>query len=159
MKIKSACILILLLFCSLHANASDNDMSFGAGLGAFYAGIGVNAGLQRESDFQYIAAGCTEMGYTSFSGWEAACGVGAGWIRADILSKSGNNHGIGVYLGPVGFKDFLRDPHTIYGAGISYVYLFKGIQSSGWNAGITPAIGRRSGDTTGHVLLQAGYQF
>ena len=159
MKMKSAYVVILLLITSLAANASDNDIAFGAGIGALYAGIGVNAGIQGEDDFRYIAAGCTEMGYTSISGWEVACGVGAGWIRADILSKSGNKHGVGVYLGPVGFEDVLRDPKTIYGAGLSYAYFFKGIQSSGWNVGITPAIGRRRGDTTGHLMLQVGYQF
>jgi len=158
-KAKLICIVVLLFFSSLEASASDKDISFGLGLGALYGGIGINIGLQRENDFRYIAAGCTEFGYDSVSGWQAACGVGAGWIWADILSKSNNKHGIGFYIGPVGYEGSHRDPEIVYGVGVSYDYFFKGINSSGWNVGVTPAIGRHNGDTEGYLLLQVGYQF
>jgi len=152
-------LVMLLLLASSRTHASDKDLSFGIGAGALYSGIGINIGVQGENDVRYIAVGCVEMGYSSVSGWQAACGVGVGWIWANILPQSSNKHGIGFYLGPVSSKRSGFVPKTVYGAGISYVYFFNGINNNGWNLGVTPAIGRRNGDTEGSLLLQVGYQF
>jgi hypothetical protein len=158
MKTKSIYLVVLLLLVSFEAGASDEDLSFGVGAGALYGGIGMNIGMRRDYDFRYLAAGCAGVGYSSVDGWQTSCGVGVGWIWANILSKSTNKHGLGFYLGPVGLrKGGTFNP--VYGVGISYDYFFKGINSSGWNLGVTPTIGRRNGDNNGYLLLQVGYQF
>jgi len=158
MKTKSIYLVVLLLMVSFEADASDETFSFGAGAGALYSGIGINIGIQRDTDFRYIATGCTGVGYSTADGWQTSCGVGVGWIWADILSESSNRHGIGFYLGPTGIR---KGGHInpVYGVGISYDYFFKGINSSGWNLGLTPAVGQRNGEINGYLLLQAGYQF
>ena len=159
MRSKLIYLVILLLLASSKAYASEKDLSFGIGAGALYSGLGINIGVQGENDFRYIAAGCVAVGYSSVSGWISACGVGVGWIWTDIFSKLSNKHGIGFYLGPVGSTRENLDRETVYGAGITYDYFFKGINSSGWNLGVTPAIGRHNGDAKGYLLLQVGYQF
>ena len=155
---KIYCVIILFLV-STETYASDKNLSFGMGAGALYSGIGLNVGVRSEKDFRFIAAGCVELSYTSVSGWQAACGVGAGWIWTNILSRTSNKHGMGIYLGSIASDGKSLDPKTIYGAGISYNYFLKGIDKSGWNLGVTPAIGRYRGDNRGYLLLQAGYQF
>lgn len=157
MKIFILCIGLLL--ASTDTYASDKTLSLGMGVGALYSGLGINIGVQGESDFRFISAGCVDLGYTTISGWYSSYGVGAGWIWANILSKENNKHGIGFYLGSVYREGSIIDPKTVYGAGISYDYFFKGINNSGWNVGFTPAFGRHNGDTKGYLLLQAGYQF
>lgn len=153
-----AFVMLVLCFTSI-SHASDQDVSIGVGVGALYGGIGINAGLRGDNDFRYIAAGCIALSYWSGGGWQAACGVGVGWMWTNILSSSSNKHGLGFYLGPVDHKGSSDNMEgTVYGAGVSYGYFFRGINESGWNLGATPAIGHDD-EADAHLILQAGYQF
>lgn len=155
--------LTVVTFCTIHshANASQNDVTFGGGLGALYAGFGVNIGLRSEKDFKYIAAGCPAIGYSDNSGWKLPCGIGIGWIWSGILTNKNNKHGLGIYLGPVGVDNGkgADDDKARYGIGITYEYFFKGINTNGWHIGITPAMGKEDDNVKGSLLVNGGYQF
>jgi len=157
-------VLALFVFMELilhQAMAVESKTSFGAGIGALYSGIGVNAGLRSINDFKYIAAGCVGIGYTDNSEWILPCGIGAGWLWTGLLSNDDHRNGFGIYVGPVGINkgNTENEDKAIYGVGITYVYFLKGISTNGWNIGITPAIGKEKNDTKGFLLLNAGYQF
>lgn len=158
-KMKIVCLCIVMLLVSTQTYASNNELSFGTGVGALYSGLGINIGIRGESDFRFISAGCVDLGYNSVAGWYSACGVGAGWIWSNILSKESNRHGIGFYLGSLSGEGSKIDPETVYGAGIPYVYFLRGIDEDGWNFGFTPALGWHNRDTIGSLWLQVGYQF
>lgn len=160
MKGSSYCIAIMMLLAASLAQASEEG-SFGIGSGALYSGIGMNVALRSETDLRYLSAGCVALGYSDAEGRITACGVGAGWMWADILTEANNNHGVGIYLGPVGWRGRTyvgNKGDTIYGVGISYAYFFSGISRDGWNLGGMLAVGHDD-DANGHLLLQAGYQF
>ncbi len=143
-------------------NASD-EISFGLGMGAMYSGLGMNVGLRSENDFRYLSAGAIALGYSDTEGSIVAYGLGGGWIRSDLLPTSNDRHGLGVYLGPVGYRGrrYVGDPiETIYGAGVTYAYFLHGIGRPSTNLGLTLAAGENDqGDTSGYLLLQAGYQY
>jgi hypothetical protein len=124
---------------------ADNEVSFGAGVGSLYSGLGVNAALKGDNHIGYIAAGCVAMGYNSISGWTLPCGIGAGWIRTELLTQANNRHGIGLYAGPVGYQDNRKV--AIYGLGFTYEYFLQGVSTNSWNFGITPTIGQKNGKT------------
>jgi len=161
MKRNTIALAALLGLFGIDSNAAENNTSFGVGAGALYGGIGLNVGLRRENDFRYVAAGCIAFGYGDASGWILPCGVGAGWIWTDLLPTANDRHGLGFYLGPVGIRPdkYGYDDKARYGVGITYLYFFNGVNASGWNVGITPAVGKEDGDRTGSLLINAGYQF
>jgi len=144
-----------------HVSAAEDAMTFGGGIGALYAGIGINIGLRTDHDLKYFAAGCPAIGRSDESGWILPCGVGLGWMRSDLLSRSNNKHGLGIYLGPVGINkgEHLDDDKARYGLGVTYAYFFSGINAKGWLVGITPAIGKDDNKTKGSLLVNGGYQF
>ena len=138
--------------------AAESETSFGVGIGALYSGVGVNIGLRSDGDFKYFAAGCFGIGYSNNSGWRLPCGIGVGWIWAGLLSEDDNRNSFGFYVGPVGI-DNSNDDKASYGLGVTYLYFLQGINASGWNVGITPAIGKEHGGTKGALLINVGYQF
>ena len=154
---------LFLFFGLLGTNTSiaESKTSLGVGFGALYSGFGVNLGLRGENNFGYIAAGCIGVGYSDNSKWLLPCGIGAGWLWSGLFSKANNRHGLGLYVGPVGVDggDNGEDDTVVYGVGITYVYFLRGIHSSGWNFGITPAAGQYDGDVKGSLLLNIGFQF
>lgn len=140
------------------ASFAENEISFGAGVGSLYSGLGVNAALRGDDYMGYVAAGCVAIGYNSWSGAILPCGIGVGLLWTDLLTKTNNRHGIGLYAGPVGYKDN-NNKEARYGLGFTYVYFLQGINNKGWNFGITPATGKENGKAKGSLLINAGYQF
>ena len=98
---------VLGMFASSSGRA-ESEMSVGVGTGALYSGIGVNVGRRGEHTLGYLAAGCS-VGYSSGQGWDVPCGVGAGWLWTDLLTKANNRHGLGIYVGPVSTRGFTGD--------------------------------------------------
>ena len=137
---------------------AEDGLAVGVGAGALYSGIGVNTGRRGEHSFGYLAAGCS-VGYSSANGWDVPCGVGAGWIWTDLLTKANDRHGLGVYVGPVRTRGAIGDRKEVYGAGLTYVYFFGDGIAKGWNLGITPTVGKKYGDYRAGLLINAGYQF
>jgi len=139
------------------SSGADGRLSFGLGMGALYNGLGVNAAFMQGPDLKYVSLGCVSLAYSSNSGASSNCGVGAGWMRSDILSNNGR-HGLGVHLGVTYNSHDDRDEVEVF-VGIPYAYFFKGMTAAGWHAGLTPVLGRRDGDLEGGLLLNLGYQF
>ena len=149
---------VLGVFGSSSSHAEDG-LSVGVGGGALYSGIGVNVGRRGKHSFGYLAAGCS-VGYSSGKGWDVPCGVGAGWIWTDLLTKASDRHGLGIYVGPVRTRKTLdSDAKAVYGAGLTYVYFFDDRVAKGWNLGITPTVGKKYGDYRAGLLINVGYQF
>src|SRR5438309_10886263 len=88
---------LLGVFASSSSRA-EGEMSVGVGAGALYSDIGVNVGMRGEHAFGYLAAGCS-VAYSSNQGWDVPCGVGAGWIWTDLLTKARDRHGLAIYVG------------------------------------------------------------
>jgi hypothetical protein len=152
----------LAVFMAASPCAAEEDLSFGFGMGALYAGLGANLGLRSDDGFAYVGAGCVSLAYGSRDGWALPCGVGAGWIRTDLFGSGDRRHGLGIYVGPIGAEDGDSDGHdraTRYGLGLTYAHFFSGVTATGWSAGVTPAIGRWDGGIKGTLLINAGYQF
>lgn len=157
---RDLCVAVLLL-CTAGPSCASDEITFGIGLGAMYSGLGMNIALRSEHDLRYLSAGCVALGYSDAEGRIAACGVGAGWLWTNNFSDSNNRHGLGLSLGPIGYRGRTyvgEEGDTIYGAGISYAYFVPGISRKGWNLGATLAVGHKD-DANGHLLLQAGYQY
>ncbi len=142
----------------LVATPAGAEVTFGAGFGALYSGLGINLALKSTTDFRYVGAGCIGVGYSDNDGRNVACGVSAGWVWANLLPGLGSKHGLGLYAGPVGHRN---DNHgkARYGAGISYMYFSGGIDGRGLVLGVTPAVGNDGGQTKGRLLFNIGYQF
>lgn len=159
---------ILFLMQQVHA---EEKLSFGAGIGTMYSGLGVNLGLKTDRQLKYLSLGCLAH-QRSDANRDSACGAGVGIIRTDLFAADNDKHGLGLYVGAVGSANesdpkVIYEPSSItvvyeikpiYGIGISYVYFWNGIFDKGLNLGITPAIGFDNG-AKGSVLLQIGYQF
>jgi hypothetical protein len=133
---------------------ADNEVSFGAGVGSLYSGLGVNAALKGDNHIGYVAAGCLGA-MSSSSGWVVPCGIAAGWLRTDLLTIANNRHGIGLYAGPVGY----HNNKTRYGVGLTYEYFMQGVNNRGWNFGTTLATRRENGTAKETLFINTGYQF
>ena len=136
---------------------AENKISFGIGSGALYNGLGVNVSFMKKSDLKYLSLGCIAIGYSSNNGVSSNCGAGAGWMRSDILSEN-DKHGLGIHIG-VTYNTHNDRNDTEAFIGIPYLYFFKGMTAGGWNVGLTPIIGKNSGETKGGLLFNLGYQF
>ena len=142
------------LILSAQTLANDN-FTFGLGAGAFYSGIGVNAGFQSKNDLKYISAGC--VSYSSIYG--GTCGVGVGWVKTDIFDFQTPKHGVSLYLGVVDSEYDNYDHEAVYGAGLGYHYFLRGISNPGFNFGFTLVAGNEKDGIGVGGLFQAGYQF
>jgi hypothetical protein len=160
----SLLLLTTLLFsASISASASEKPTSFGLGLGAIYSGIGGNFAFVSDTDMKYVSLGCTS--YSSNGG--SSCGAGLGWIKTNLFSTDSNKHGLGFYVGKVdedrtasvvnGRLKF--DEQNVYGLGLSYTYFASGINSSGFNVGISVHKANSDYDSGLGAFWQVGYQF
>ncbi len=127
-------------------------------MGSLYSGLGVNIALRSDNYIGYAAAGCLGAMSSPSGGWDIPCGLAVGWLQTDLLTKENNRHGIGLYAGPVGFRDDNRNI-AVYGPGITYEYFLEGVNNKGWNFGTTLATERKDGKTLGTLFINAGYQF
>ena len=158
LKKRTFVVVFLLAVFGSNSSRAESELSVGVGAGALYSGIGVNVGMRGEHAFAYLAAGCS-VGYTSDKGWDVPCGVGAGWIWTDLVTKANDRHGLGIYVGPVSTKGPSGDVKAVYGAGLTYVYFFGDGVAKGWNLGITPTVKKEHGDYRAGALINVGYQF
>lgn len=138
--------------------ATENSTSYGIGLGQLYNGVGVNIALQDTTSMKYLAVGCMDASYGSYSGWDANCGFAVGYVSTSILSSENNKHGLGVHIG------ITEDSNSVAGSiGLGYTYFVNEISNSGWNFGLTPVVTFRDNDNKDDnevaVLLNLGYQF
>ncbi len=138
-------------------HGADERVSFGLGMGALYNGLGVNAAFMKGFDLRYVSLGCASIAYSSNSGASSNCGVGAGWMRSDILSSNGR-HGLGLHLGVTYNTHDERDDVEVF-VGLPYAYFFEGMTAATWHVGLTPILGRHDGNLEGGLLLNLGYQF
>lgn len=136
------------------ASAQDR-VSFGLGIGAPFAGLGVNLALAGKNEFKYLAGGCVAY-ERSGSMNQSACGVGAGWLRTDLFDPTGDRHGLGLYLGPVSGEWENRSLRAVYGGGLTYAYFTQGVSRSGLHPGATVAVGRENDKTQGYLILGLG---
>jgi hypothetical protein len=106
-------LLPLTLVISSQTLANDN-FTFGLGVGTFYSGLGINAGIQSKTDLKYISAGC--VSYSSI--YDETFGVGVGWVKTDIFDFQTPKHGASFYVGIVEseYADF--DHEAINGVGL-----------------------------------------
>jgi len=148
---------ITLLSGLFAATAAADQTSFGAGLGALYNGVGINLARMNGADFKYAALGCGNLGYSSRNGTLSNCGIGAGWLRSDILGKTGR-HGLGIHLGITYNTHENRDRIEMF-VGLPYAYFFNGMDTAGLNLGLTPYLGRHNDENRAGFLLNLGYQF
>ena len=160
-KIRSSFIVLVSLLSITTCNA-DDKISIGAGIGGMYNGLGANVSFIHESDLQFVSLGCIAIGYGTIGGFSSNCGIGAGWIKSDIISDS-DKHAIGINIG-LNYNTHLYTNHAEAFIGFPYIYFFKGMTSSGWNIGLTPIIGKyndnRNEDGIGRlIIINLGYQF
>ena len=142
---------------SVSIGSADERVSFGLGMGALYNGLGANVGFMKGPDLKYVSLGCISVAYSSNNGASSNCGLGAGWMRSDILSGNGR-HGLGIHVGVTYNTHDERDDVEVF-VGVPYAYFFKGMTAATWHVGLTPILGRHDGDLDGGLLLNLGYQF
>jgi len=134
---------------------ANDKFTFGAGVGSFNSGIGINAGIQSETDLKYVSLGC--VSYSSLNG--ETCGAGIGWVTTTLFDSNNTKHGTSLYLGIVGSENNYFDNDPIYGLGLGYHYFLNGISNSGLNIGFSLVAGSKNSGTDIGGMLQAGYQF
>ncbi len=153
MCIKSSLLSLALITSS--ASMANDKLTFGAGIGSLYSGIGINAGIQSKTDLKYVSLGC--ISYSSSNG--ETCGAGIGWVTTTLFDSKNTKHGTGMYLGIVGTENHYFDNDPIYGLGLGYHYFLNGINNSGFNLGFTLVAGSTNDGADIGGMLQAGYQF
>ncbi|KGJ89446.1 hypothetical protein [Thalassotalea sp. ND16A] len=144
----------MVLAISFQATAKES-FTFGAGLGTFYSGLGVNVGVQSETELKYLSFGC--VSYSSLAG--ETCGAGMGWVKTDLFNSTNTKHGTSIYLGIVASEDNHFDDDAVYGVGLGYHYFFNGISHSGTNLGFTITAGNDDDGLDIGGIIQLGYQF
>lgn len=146
------------LFLTTSVSAKD-AFTVGLGTGSLYAGLGFNVGLQSNTDFKYLSAGCTS--YSTYTG--KTCGFGIGYMTTELLKSQSKHHAANFYVGIIGTeRNYARryfEDKAIYGAGLGYSYFFSGIDKSGGNIGFTLLGGKRHDDLSLGGMFQLGYQF
>lgn len=154
MKYRQILLFVFLAVIISTTSYADNEVSFGGGVGSLYSGLGVNVALRGANHIGYVAAGCLGV-MSSSSGRVVPCGIGAGWLWTDLLTKVNDRHGIGIYAGPVEYQyGKIR-----YGLGFTYEYFLRGVNNKGWNFGTTLATRRANGQARETLFLNTGYQF
>jgi len=146
-------LLPLALIISPSSIANDK-FTFGAGIGTFYSGLGINVGIQSKTDIRYVSLGCV-----SVSSNGETCAGGIGWVTTELFDSKSTKHGTSIYLGIVGTEKNYLNNDPIYGVGLGYHYFFSGINYSGFNLGFTLVAGNKNDGTEIGGMLQAGYQF
>ena len=134
---------------------AEGKFTAGVGLGSLYGGIGVNVGLQSDTDFKYISGGCVSYS----SRYSETCGFGLGYMTTDLFESRSKHHAANFYIGIVGTERTYKKDKGLYGAGLGYSYFFSGIDRSGGNIGFTVLGAELNGDLDLGAMLQLGYQF
>lgn len=155
MKIITQSLLLLLALISSSRAIANESFTFGVGMGSFYSGVGINAGIQSTTDIKYVSLGC--VSYSSING--ETCGGGIGWVNTELFDSSNTKHGASIYLGIMGTDTHYFDNDAIYGLGLGYHYFFNGISHSGTNLGFTLLAGNANDGMSIGAMLQIGYQF
>ena len=165
LNLKISCLVLstLLFSSSVLASESAQSTSFGLGLGAIYSGIGGNFALVSDTDMKYVSLGCTSYS----SDGKSSCGAGLGWIKTDLFNADSNKHGLGVYVGKVDEDRRVKvvngrlkfDEKDVYGLGLSYTYFASGINSPGFNIGVSVHKTNSDYDSGVSAFWQVGYQF
>lgn len=149
-------VFLLTLLALLPKSSLAGDTSFGAGVGSLYSGLGLNIATRSSHELKYVSAGC--VAYSTATG--ETCGIGAGWIKADLLNVQNNKHGLGAYLGVIGSDRSSWDKEDpVYGIGLGYHFFFNGIDKSGTTLGVTFVAGDTSTGLGSAAMIQLGYQF
>lgn len=154
--------LLLVFLFSLITNwatavSAADRTSFGLGLGALYNGLGANVAWTSPDDMKFVSAGVSGYIYSSHGDDTAVFGIGAGWLKTDILTGKNNKHGLGINLA----LDYYQRASKIEPAiRIPYVFFFNGVDQKGLNLGIAPFVRWSSDNSTDFgALIQIGYQF
>lgn len=163
LKISRLLFTTLFFSGSVLASESEESTSFGLGLGAIYSGVGGNFAFVSDTDMKYVSLGCTS--YSSPGG--SSCGAGLGWIKTDLFNTDSNKHGVGIYVGKVDEDSSARivngrvkfDEEAVYGLGLSYTYFASGINSPGFNFGISVHKTNSDYQSGLGAFWQVGYQF
>lgn len=158
----------VLLVCSASGfsaeSQANNDLQFGLGLGAQYAGLGANISLVSEKDATYVALGCVRFQPDHN---DATCGASIGYINTEWLSDTSNKHGVGLHAGIMGSERttpnmaFIKHEYDgLYGVGVGYTYFSNGINDNGFTLGVSVhQTLEDTNDDKNSILLQLGYQF
>ena len=148
-------ILTIIGMASTAVVAADRT-SFGLGAGALYSGLGGNMALISADDLKFLAVGCSELSKSTVDGTNLTCGIGAGWLRSDVVTKKNSKHGLGINLA-IDYDQ--RHSRLEPAVRIPYVFFFRGIDRKGWNLGLAPLVRWDAEGTELGVMFQVGYQF
>jgi hypothetical protein len=151
----AAALLFVFVVATGSLSAADKT-SFGVGVGALYNGLGGNFALIKADDMKYVSIGCTEARSSSTHGTDVTCGVGVGWLRADIFTRKNSKHALGLNLA-LDYDQFHSEIEP--SIRLPYVYFFKGIERRGLNLGLAPLIRWDANGTEFGVMFEVGYQF
>jgi hypothetical protein len=154
-KIKAFSISCLLFSGSTLA---DDNKSIGVGVGSMYNGLGVSYGLLESNSYKYASIGCLSLSNSDSRGTETNCGIGFGYITTALISKTENNHGLGIHIGVTYNEHKNLDEYEAF-ISPQYVYFFNGINSSGMNLGVNAWSGKRDGESDNGFGFQIGRQF
>jgi len=135
---------------------SEDNQSFGLGMGSLYNGIGMSYGFQSQNSYKYVSLGCLSISYSSIYGSEYNCGVGAGFLITDLFKFESNKHGFGAHVGATYNEHYSEIEYFI---APQYVYFFNSINNSGWNLGGSIRLGKYDGESDIIPTFQVGYQF
>ena len=152
-----ATILCVQVFCiNANANASD-EISFSVGASSKFVGLGASVNFESGSDTKYVSVGCLSISNSSYSGTSSNCGLGFGWIKADMFSL-GNKHAFGAHIGVTDNNVGRRNDSTDTYLAFSYNYYLNSINNKGWSFGVTPLTLRNHRDNSG-IGLDVAYHF
>jgi hypothetical protein len=136
-------------------NAEGSELSYGLGLGALYNGVGINLSAIEKDEIKYVSLGCTAVTDSSYNGLDSSCGLGLGYINANILGNT-NQHGIGVHISA---NNNTIENTIEFSIGLGYTY-FVDESKVGLNFGVTPLLTILDKEQTDvSLLLGLGYQF
>ena len=141
-----------------------DKLSYGVGMGQIYNGLGGNVRLTTETEMRYLSLGCTEFSKGDHTKRENVCGVGAGYLKTNILPKylpdffsDTDRHAIGASF------SIMSNSHTDYAdilLAYGYTYFTEGISKRGWNFGLSPTFQySKSLDNKLGIIMDIGYQF
>ena len=151
-----AVVFLVLVAGAASALSAADKTSFGLGAGALYGGLGGNLALIKADDLKFLSVGCSEFSRSSIGGTNLTCGVGVGWLRADILTRKNSKHGLGLNIALDYDQLHSKAEPSIR---LPYVFFFKGIDRKGWNLGLAPLVRWDADGTELGVMLEVGYQF
>ncbi|CUS47513.1 MAG: hypothetical protein HLUCCO02_12955 [Idiomarinaceae bacterium HL-53] len=155
-----------------YANAQEqtpfdwSDVTFAAGIGVNYTGIGGSVGYVRGHEYYSLSVGVMN----SSDRYGENVGVGLSYQRSDLLPKwfgLSEQHTIGGYVGSLGTEIsatirngsvFTRQKDMLGGA-VTYNYYLNGFQNRGFHFGAFAGYSFSDIEDKGTVGFQVGYRF